>query len=76
VSARLYLEGAARGADSKEMKSRCREGFRKLLEKCGYKERERMPRLVASGPRDAAFGDFETALAGKAPGDYRGALDR
>jgi hypothetical protein len=68
VSATLYLEGGARGADSKELQARCREGFCKLLEKCGYTKR--MPRLFACGPRDAAFDDFKIALAGKSVGKY------
>ncbi len=38
----IYLEG---GGESKELHSRCREGFRKLLEKNGFKGN--MPRLVA-----------------------------
>jgi hypothetical protein len=68
VKVTLYLEGGARGADSKELQTRCREGFCKLLEKCGYKER--LPRLFACGPRDAAFHDFKIALAGKRAGEY------
>jgi hypothetical protein len=56
VSAILYLEG---GGDSKELHARCREGFRRLLENCNF--RGRMPRLVACGGRDAAFGDFAFA---------------
>jgi hypothetical protein len=68
VSATLYLEGGASGADSKELQIRCREGFRKLLEKCGYKGR--MPRLSACGSRDAAFDDFQIGLAEKAAADY------
>ena len=40
----IYLEG---GGESKELHSRCREGFRKLLEKNGFKGN--MPRLVACG---------------------------
>jgi len=68
VSATLYLEGGASGADSKDLQIRCRAGFRKLLEKCAYKER--MPRLFASGSRDDAFDDFKFALAGKGAGDY------
>ena len=68
MSATLYLEGGASGADSKDLQIRCREGFRKLLEKCGYKKR--MPRLFASGSRDDAFDDFKFALAGKGAGDY------
>jgi len=56
VSAVIYLEG---GGDSKELHARCREGFRKLLEKSGF--HGRMPRLVACGGRDAVFGDFQRA---------------
>jgi hypothetical protein len=56
VSAILYLEG---GGDSKELHTRCREGFRRLLERCGFQGR--MPRLVAGGGRDATFGDFVVA---------------
>jgi hypothetical protein len=53
VSAILYLEG---GGDSKELHTRCREGFRRLLEHCSFQGR--MPRLVACGGRDATFDDF------------------
>ena len=56
VNARIYVEG---GGQSKEGKARCREGFRKLLEKCGLTGR--MPRLVACGGRDTAFDSFSTA---------------
>jgi len=68
VSAKLYLEGGASGADSKELQIRCRAGFRKLLEKCDYKGR--MPRLIACGSRQVAFDDFEIGLVGNALGDY------
>ena len=68
MSTTLYIEGGASGPDSKDLQIRCREGFRKLLEKCGYKGR--MPRLFACGQRGAAFDDFKIALAGKAAGDY------
>lgn len=60
--ARIYIEG---GGDAKDLKVRCREGFRKLLEGSGFVGR--MPRLVACGSRHSAFGDFETAYGG-----YRG----
>ena len=56
MSARIFVEG---GGDSSQLRSRCRDGFRRLFEKCGFSGR--MPRLVASGPRQAAFEDFETA---------------
>lgn len=49
----IYIEG---GGDSREGKIRCRDAFRVLLEKCGFKGR--MPALVASGPRNAAYQDF------------------
>ena len=52
---RIYIEG---GGDSAEGKARCREGFRNLLEKCGYKGR--MPQLRACGPRGDAYDDFNT----------------
>jgi hypothetical protein len=68
VSATLYLEGGASGPDSKDLQIRCREGFKKLLGKCGYESR--MPRLKACGSRGAAFDDFKTALAQSAAGDY------
>jgi hypothetical protein len=57
----IYLEG---GGDSKELHVRCREGFRKLLESCGFQGR--MPRLVACGNRNSAFGDFAVAHNGRA----------
>lgn len=61
----LYLEG---GGDSKELHARCREGFRKLLEKSGFKGR--MPRLVACGGRGAAFDDFKTGHDQKQKDDF------
>jgi hypothetical protein len=68
VSAALYLEGGASGADSKELRIRCREGFRRLLEKCRYTGR--MPRLYACGSRGATFDDFKTGHAEKAVDEY------
>ncbi len=58
MSARIFLEG---GGDSNDVQVRCREGFRKLLERCGFTGR--MPRLIACGGRAATFDDFKTALA-------------
>lgn len=52
----IYIEG---GGDSKELHVRCRQGFRQLLERCGFSGR--MPRLVACGGRSAAYSDFKTA---------------
>ena len=66
MSARLYLEGG--GSASKELQSRCKEGFRKLLKKAGVEGR--MPRLIACGPRENAFDDFKIAQAQKSAGDF------
>lgn len=65
MSSKLYLEG---GGDSKEQKIRCREGFHKLLERCGFKGR--MPRTTACGGRNSAYEQFKTALATKAVADF------
>jgi hypothetical protein len=58
VSTYLYIEG---GGDSKELHVRCRTGFRKLFENCGFAGR--MPRLVACGSRASAFDSFATEHA-------------
>jgi len=65
VKVKLYVEG---GGDSRAIKTRCREGFARLLEKAGFEGR--MPRIVACGKREAAFSDFETALKCAAPDEY------
>lgn len=65
MTAYLYVEG---GGDSKELHIRCREGFRRLLERCGFTGR--MPRIVACGSRNAAYEDFKTAHARATPGAY------
>ncbi|MDZ4820554.1 MAG: DUF4276 family protein, partial [Planctomycetota bacterium] len=64
MSSHLYIEGG----ESKEDQIRCREGFRKLLEKAGFSGR--MPRLSACGGRGAAFDDFKTAHARRRDADY------
>ncbi len=61
MSARLFVEGAARGANSKLLQSRCREGFRKLLEQCGFIGR--LPQIAACGGRATAYRDFSIAHA-------------
>ncbi len=61
----IYLEG---GGDSSQLKIRCREGFRKLLAKCGFAGR--MPNLVACGGRGAAFDHFKTAHEIAFDGEY------
>lgn len=66
MSAHLYIEGG----ESKEDQIRCREGFRKLLEKLGFAASKKMPRLSAFGGRNSAFDDFKTAFTGSKTGDY------
>lgn len=66
MSAHLYVEGSNK--DSKEAQVRCREGFRKLLEKMELAGR--MPRLIACGSRENAFRSFKTAHASRKAGDY------
>jgi hypothetical protein len=64
VSVTIFLEG---GGGSQDLRGRCREGFRTLLERCGYAGRR--PKLVACGGRGAAFEDFRHALASARKGD-------
>ena len=58
MNIRIYVEG---GGDSKELRARCREGFRKLCEKAGFTGH--MPAFVAAGPRGQAYDSFKTAIA-------------
>lgn len=71
MSTHLYIEGSATGAGSKEAQARCRESFRKLLQKTGLK---RLPRLSACGGRTSAFEDFKIAHHQQKPGDYNAML--
>ena len=63
MSAHLYIEGA----QSKTDQILCRRAFSALLKDAGL---ERMPRLTASGPRNAAFDAFKTAHANRKSGDF------
>ncbi|MHB9130363.1 MAG: DUF4276 family protein [Armatimonadota bacterium] len=65
MKVKLYVEG---GGDSKELHVRCREGFRKLLEKAGFSGR--MPSITACGGRGSAFDDFKQAVRVCAEGEY------
>jgi len=56
---KIYVEG---GGNSKELRSRCREGFAKLLGRASFSGR--MPRIVACGSRNATFDRFSTAMVG------------
>jgi len=53
----LYVEG---GGDTEVAQTRCRRGFRELLEKAGFKNR--MPAITACGSRSAAYDNFKAAL--------------
>jgi hypothetical protein len=70
VSAYIYLEGGASGANSKNLTIRCQQAFHKLLDQMGFKGRK--PRLKACGGRDSVFNDFCTAH--KAGGDGYAAM--
>ena len=63
MSAYIYIEGGAKGPDSKEVTLRCQEAFHKLLDKMGFKGRK--PRLKACGGRQSVFDDFCTAHASR-----------
>jgi hypothetical protein len=58
VALHLYVEG---GGESKALRTECREGFRKLLEKSGLTGA--MPRITACGGRSDAFDAFKTAVS-------------
>lgn len=57
VKVTIYVEG---GGNSKELQARCREGFRKLIEKAKL---NRNPAIVAGGSRDQTYKKFRTAVS-------------
>lgn len=57
MKVKIYVEG---GGDSKATQAPLRQGFEKLLEKAGFKNR--MPSVVGCGGRDQAFHKFQNAL--------------
>jgi hypothetical protein len=54
---KIYVEG---GGDTHILRTACRQGFSGFLEKAGLKGN--MPRIVACGGRNNAYGDFCTAI--------------
>jgi len=66
---KLYVEG---GGDSKDLKIRCREGFAKLIRRCGHGGR--MPAIVAGGSREATFKSFVTTAGHAGPQAFVGLL--
>jgi hypothetical protein len=65
VKVKLYIEG---GGDRSSLHIKCREAFRKLLERAGFTGR--MPSTKACGTRRDAFDDFKTALRTAGQNDY------
>lgn len=57
MKVKIYVEG---GGDTNALKTKCRQGFSEFFRKAGLEGR--MPRIVASGSRQAAYDDFCTAL--------------
>jgi hypothetical protein len=54
---KLYVEG---GGDSSALRTACRAGFSKFLNKAGFQGK--MPRIVACGSRQNAYDSFCTAI--------------
>ncbi len=61
---KLFVEG---GGDNDALKTQCRRGFRKFLERAGLAGR--MPRIVACGNRRHAYEQFSIAVGNAARGD-------
>jgi len=54
---KLFVEG---GGDRKSLRTECRSGYNSFLQKAGLSGY--MPRIVASGSRNAAYSDYCTAI--------------
>jgi hypothetical protein len=65
VSAKIFVEG---GGEGKDLKSRCREGFSKLIKKMGFAGH--MPRIVACGGRQSAYDMFNIAMTSAGYDEY------
>ena len=64
MNVKIFVEG---GGDSKEQIVRCREGFRKLIEKAGF-TRPKSPTITACGGRGRAYDKFKIEV--KVGGEY------
>lgn len=62
MSAILFIEGGASGANSKELTIRCQKAFHRLLERMDLDLQRRKPKLRACGGRDRVFRDFRTEM--------------
>jgi hypothetical protein len=65
VSVKIFVEG---GGEGKDLKSRCREGFSKLIKKMGFAGR--MPRIVSCGGRQSAYDMFNIAMTSVGYDEY------
>ena len=65
MTVKVYVEG---GGDDLALHTKCRKGFRILLENAGFKGR--MPRIVACGTRGDAYDSFCTALRNAGPAQF------
>lgn len=54
---KIYIEG---GGEQDRLKRECRKAFKAFFEKLGFQGR--MPRVVACGSRNEAFGDFCSSI--------------
>jgi hypothetical protein len=59
VRAYIYIEGGARGPNSKNQRIQCQQAFRSLLDRMGMTGKKL--RLKACGGRTAVYDDFRTA---------------
>lgn len=65
MSTKVYVEG---GGNAKALRTLCRQGFSEFFRKAGFKGR--MPRIIAGGSRQQAFGLFSTALKNANSDDF------
>lgn len=65
MKVKIYIEG---GGESKSLHIKCREAFRKLIERMGFTGR--MPATKACGSRNAAYEDFKIALRTASADEY------
>lgn len=65
VAAIVYVEG---GGSGRRLRTKCREGFRRLFDRAGLQGR--ISKIVPSGSRAEALKDFCTALRGAAPDKF------
>ncbi len=68
MNAYIYIEGGAKGEDSKYQRIQCQEAFHKLLSRMGFTGRK--PRLVACGGRDSVYDRFCTKHGSSGDHEY------